>query len=259
MEFKTATGSHLRLLPRASDSLSSFWYHQLPDFEELVFTLHLLRTGDLFVDVGANQGGWSLTAAGRGARVISFEPVPLTRERLLTNLAANPNEIRQRVSVSPVGLSDFSGQVSFTADLDAGNHLVRDREEAGHPTVSVELRRADDVLRDTNPVVIKIDVEGEELGVLRGGRNILAKPSLRAVVMETFRPANFAKPALIASEAILLEHGFIPMAYEPWKRELMPLIKPSDGMQNTIYVRDHLTVLALLKQAEPMRAFGTKV
>jgi hypothetical protein len=114
-------------------------------------------------------------------------------------------------------------------------------------------------LQHENPVVIKIDVEGEELGVLRGALNILAKPSLRAVVMETFRPLHHATPALIASEAILLEHGFIPMAYEPWKRELRPLLKPSDGTQNTIYVRDHPAVLALLKEARPVRAFGTKI
>jgi FkbM family methyltransferase len=259
LHFKTATRTRLILLPGASDTLSSYWYHQIPEFEELTLTLHLLRPGDLFVDVGANQGGWSLIAAGRGARVISFEPVPVTRQRLLANLAANTNEIRQRVSISPVGLSDFAGQVTFTADLDAGNHRLRGGEETGNNTVAVELRRADDVLRDKNPVVIKIDVEGEELGVLRGGRNILAKPSLRAVVMETFRPFNFAKPALIAAEAILLEHGFIPMAYEPWKRELRPLLKPSDGMQNTTYIRDHSAALALLKQAEPVCAFGTKV
>jgi FkbM family methyltransferase len=259
MHFQTVTGAKLILLPGASDSLSGFWYHQLPDFEELTFMLHLLRPGDLMVDVGANQGGWSLVAAGRGASVIAFEPVPVTRERLLANIAANPSEIRRRVSVFPVGLSDFAGQASFTADLDSGNHLIHGQEEADHQAVTVELQRADDVLRDKNPVVIKIDVEGEELGVLRGGRNILAKPSLRAVVMETFRPSNFAKPKLIASEAILFEHGFIPVAYEPRKRELRPLLKPSDGTQNTIYVRDHSAVLALLKQAQPVHAFSEEV
>ena len=62
MRFKTVTGSKLTLVPGASASLSGFWYHQIPDFEELAFSLHLLRENDLFVDVGANQGGWSLTA-----------------------------------------------------------------------------------------------------------------------------------------------------------------------------------------------------
>jgi FkbM family methyltransferase len=259
LDFTTVTGSRLRLLPGASDSLSSFWYFQLPDFEELAFSLHLLRKDDLFVDVGANQGGWSLVAAGHGARVISFEPVPLTRARLLSNIAVNPAAIRQRIRVHPVGLSDFAGRVSFTADLDAGNHRVRDGGGPREKTITVDLARADDLLADENPALIKIDVEGEELGVLNGARDILAKPSLCAVVMETFRPSNFAEPALIAAEAILGEHGFVPMAYNPWKRDLQPLLRPSDGTQNTIYVRAPSAVGARLKQAGPLRAFGTTV
>lgn len=259
MTFRTVTGTSLALLPGASDSLSGFWYHQVPDFEELAFALHLLRADDLFVDVGANQGGWSLVAAGRGARVISFEPVPLTRSRLLANIAANPAPVRQRIRVIPLGLSEQAGEVSFTADLDAGNHRVRNQAEPAGNRITVKLARADDILGAENPVLIKIDVEGEELGVLQGGCGILAKPSLSAVVMETFRPHNFTQPALVAAEAILREHDFVPVAYDPWKRELMPLLQPSDGGQNTIYVRDPSGLVARLKQAGPVRAFGRDI
>src|SRR5580658_4554888 len=106
MRFRTLTGPSLRLLPNASDSLSGFWYYGLPDFEELAFMLHLLGSNDLFVDVGANQGGWSLAAAGRGARVFAFEPVPLTFERLNENIAENPAEIKQRIRAFPLGLGE---------------------------------------------------------------------------------------------------------------------------------------------------------
>jgi len=259
MRFKTLTGASLRLLPNASDSLSGFWYHELPDFEELAFTLHVLRPGDLFVDVGANQGGWSLAAAGRGARVFSFEPVPLTCERLRANIAGNPIGIRQRVRVFPCGLSDEVGRVSFTADLDAGNHRVRWESDAEFGSVSVDFDRADNLLRGEDPVVMKIDVEGEELSVLKGSRDVLSKPSLAAVVMETFRPQNFAKPALIESEAILREHGFVPMAYDPWKRGLLPLVRPSDGAQNSIYIRSPDAVLSRVRNAPPLFAFGRAI
>lgn len=259
MTFRTITGTSLNLLPGASDSISGFWYHQVPDFEELAFALHLLHPDDLFVDVGANQGGWSLVAAGRGARVISFEPVPLTRSRLLANIASNPATVGRRIRVIPLGLSDQAGQVTFTADLDAGNHRVHDGEKSASQTITVELARADDILERENPVLIKIDVEGEELGVLKGGRRVLARPSLCAVVMETFRPHNFAQPSLIAAEAILREHDFVPVAYDPWKRELSPLLQPADGGQNTIYVREPALLADRLKQAEPLCAFGRKI
>ena len=77
--------------------------------------------------------------------------------------------------------------------------------------------------------------------------------------METFRPFNYAMPALIAAETILREHGFFPMAYNPWTRELTPLLLPNEGTQNTIYVRDSLTVGAHLKEANPVYAFGAKI
>ena len=130
MEFTAATDSRLCLLPGASDSLSAFWYEELPDFDELCFALHILRRGELFVDVGANQGGWSLMAAGREARVIAFEPIPVTRERLVANIANNPPEIRERIRVSPFGLGDLAGCVQFTAMLDSANHRIRDNEGA---------------------------------------------------------------------------------------------------------------------------------
>ncbi len=259
MRFRTVTGASLALLPDASDSLSGFWYHQLPDFEELAFTLHLLRAGDLFVDIGANQGGWSLAAAGRGARVISFEPVALTCERLRANIAGNPVEIRQRVRVFPCGLAEEAGRVTFTADLDAGNHRLREPSDSSFGVIGVDLDKADNALRGESPVILKIDVEGEELGVLKGAREVLSSPSLSAIVMETFRPQNYADPKLIEAEEILRGHGFVPMAYDPWTRSLLPLANPGDGAQNTIYLRGAESVLSRLKDAPPVRAFGRNI
>ena len=111
--------------------------------------------------------------------------------------------------------------MSFTTELDCGNHRIREPSNEGFGTISVDLDSADNVLRAEDPVLIKIDVEGEELRVLKGSGRILQKKSLIAVVMETFRPHNFAQADLIAAEAILSEHGFVPMAYKPWQRELV--------------------------------------
>jgi len=257
MTFKTITGSRLVLLPGASDSLSGFWYSRIPDFEELIFALHLLRPEDSFVDVGANQGGWSLTVAGMGARVTAFEPVPVTFRRLLANIAANSPEIGQRIKAMPFGLGEFAGKARFTAGLDAGNHLIGDQGTELGESVLVEMGRMDDFLASESPVLIKIDVEGQELAVLRGARAVLNKPSMAAVIVETFRPANGGKPQLIALESLLRERGFSPVAYDPRKRELRPLVGPFEGAQNTIYVRDHSAVMIRLKQAMPVRALGT--
>ena len=259
MAFETVTGAKLRLLPGASEALSGFWYHQLPEFNELVFALHLLRRDDLFVDIGANQGGWSLLAAGHGARVFAFEPVPLSCDRLRANLDANSAAISRRIQVFPVGLGAQSGQVRFTSSLDSTNHRIADWDEPGSDAIVVQMVRADDVLRDEAPVLIRLDVEGDERAVLEGARATLAKPSLCAVVMETFRHANFSRPPLMAAEAILREYEFLPVAYDPWKRELWPLLRPSDGSQNTIYVREPVGVRAWLRASAPVSALGRRI
>ena len=89
--------------------------------------------------------------------------------------------------------------------------------------------------------------------------SVRATPSLDAVVIESFRPEKFASPDLIEAEAILREHGFLPMDYNPWTRESIPLLNPNDGGQNTIYARDPENIGPGLKLAAPIRAFGTNL
>jgi FkbM family methyltransferase len=259
MRFRTVTGIRLRLLPNASDSLSGFWYQELPDFEELAFTLHILKPDELFVDVGANQGGWALTVAGRGARVIAFEPVPQTYQRLLANVAENPNEIKERIRAIKCGLAEEAGQVMFTSGFDTGNHRIKANAEVDCGTVTVDLVRADTILRGEAPVVLKIDVEGEELGVLKGAREVLSTSSLVSVVVETFRPQNANTPNLLALEELLREHGFLPMVYDPWRRTLQPILKKEEGSQNTIYVRSRDEALSRIRTAPPLSAFGRAI
>jgi FkbM family methyltransferase len=256
MRFRTVTGSYLRLLPGASDSLSGFWYETLPDFEELAFTLHLLRPGDLFVDVGANQGGWTLVAAGLGARVIAFEPIPLTCGRLRGNVAANRREIADRVAIRTSALGISRAFARFTSDLDVGNHELTTEEERGTNAITVEIDSADNALRGTGPTLIKIDVEGFELAVLKGAREVLADPRLRAVVMETFRPQSANDPNLVVAEAILKEYGLLPVGYDPWSRSLQPLSDPGAGGQNTIYVKRFDEVQRIVRDAPSLRALG---
>src|SRR6185437_5282689 len=54
-------------------------YTGLHEFEEMMFLLHLLRPADLFADVGANVGSYTILASAvAGAGSISFEPLPAT-------------------------------------------------------------------------------------------------------------------------------------------------------------------------------------
>lgn len=50
-------------------------YVGLMEFEDMAFVLHFLRNDDVFIDVGANVGVYSILAASRGADVVAMEPV----------------------------------------------------------------------------------------------------------------------------------------------------------------------------------------
>ena len=66
------------------------WYCGLHEPIEMAFALHVLRPGDLFVDVGANVGSYSILAGGAvKADVISVEPIPSTFQWLQRNIRLN--------------------------------------------------------------------------------------------------------------------------------------------------------------------------
>src|SRR5450759_3401797 len=79
-------------------------YVGLHEFEDMAFVLHFLRPDDLFVDVGANIGSYTILAtAGVGANCIAFEPGPDAWEWLCKNI--DLNGVRSRVDVRRQALS----------------------------------------------------------------------------------------------------------------------------------------------------------
>jgi FkbM family methyltransferase len=141
-----------------------------------------LARGQVFYDIGANIGWYSLLAArvvGPDGHVLAFEPslsnASLAQRNAAVNRFAN-------VTVVCAGLTDEDGWITF---LDKGNlqgRLDKDdfdaqaewrakRDQRVHGRTPVPVARLDSWLEQTGepaPDVVKIDVEGAELGVLRG-------------------------------------------------------------------------------------------
>jgi FkbM family methyltransferase len=89
----------------------------------MAFVLHFLRPGDLFVDVGANVGFYSiLAAAASGANCLAFEPGPDAFDWLCGNIGLNG--VSARVEVRREALGRQAGQVAFTVGQDTVNHVV---------------------------------------------------------------------------------------------------------------------------------------
>jgi len=136
---------------------------------------------DVCVDVGANIGLYTILLARKAhlGRVIAFEPLPLYRAMLDLNACLNgTGNIEIQASV----VADSTGQQEFSVSVDGAYSSIRPtarKPEARRIMVpSVTLDDAFAVTRQRIDIM-KVDVEGAELLVLRGARTLLSDPELR--------------------------------------------------------------------------------
>jgi FkbM family methyltransferase len=229
-------------------------YTGLHEFADMGFLLHFLRPGDLFVDVGANVGSYTILAcAAAGARGIAFEPVPATHQRLRDNVRLN--ELEERVRCLNMGVGARPGTLAFTRDRDATNHALAPGERAAN-AIDVEVTSLDVALAGEAPVLMKIDVEGYETPVIEGARETLSRPSLATVIMELNGSGlryGFDEAAILAQMAAL---GFGTYSYDPLERRLVELDGKNLESGNTLFVRDKSRTLERLADAPEVLIHG---
>jgi FkbM family methyltransferase len=131
----------------------------------------LVRPGEVFVDCGANLGWYSVLAATLGAEVVAFEPEPGNLALLHTNI--HVNGLGSNVEVHPVAVGRSSGQVTLQlSDDNQGDHRIVAQPDG--TTLDVPMVRIDDVVADRVPAVVKLDTQGSEVSIIRGGPRTFA-------------------------------------------------------------------------------------
>jgi FkbM family methyltransferase len=143
-----------------------------------------LKPGMIFIDVGANKGDFTLLAArlaGDSGVVVSIEPEPENRAILQRSIDLNGYA---NIRVMYVALSDSDGTASLQIGSTSGSHTLSP-EFNGLRTVAVPTRTLDGIVAEQQLAsvdMIKIDVQGLELEVLRGaGQTLRANP--RAILL----------------------------------------------------------------------------
>lgn len=211
-------------------------YTGLHEFPDMAFLLHYLRAEDLFIDVGANVGSYTILACSAiGARGVAFEPVPSVYQRLVENICLN--DLEGSVQCVNKGVGQRQGKIEFTGDRDTTNHVLASGEPCDHK-VAVEVVSLDAALGGESPSLIKIDVEGYEAPVLDGAQDLLAAESLKAVIMElngSGRRYGFDEDRILERMG---EYGFGTYAYEPFSRELINLEGKNVNAGNTLFLRN---------------------
>lgn len=244
-----ANGSWLLVQPGLTGATGNL-YVGLHEFADMAFVLHVLRGGDLFVDVGANIGSYTvLAAAGAGATCIAFEPGSAAFAWLERNVRLNG--VAERTELHRQAVGARSGNATLTADGDTVNHIVTD-SMTGARTETVTMTTLDETLAWRTPFMLKIDVEGFETEVLNGALQTLNVPTLRCVLLElngSGRRYGYDDDAIRRQ---LIACGFEECGYRPFERRLLERRADDASSANALFIRDRAFVEARLQDAPPI-------
>lgn len=168
-----------------ADSEGRRWYDR--DWvgrEQLFLKARMVRPGDVVFDCGAHHGFMTVLFAhwvGPEGHVVSFEPVPANGEAVRRNIALNGLE---NVTFEPKAVGSREDRVHITAESNA--EIVG--SEGRGATVDVTYL---DRYAHLEPTLLKIDVEGFEVEVLRGAREILARRPKLAIEIHTHQMKRY--------------------------------------------------------------------
>ncbi len=218
----------------------------LTEPDDARFALDFLRQGDLFVDVGANIGFYSVLAARRGARVKAFEPTPDARAVCQGN--ARLNGVEGAVSVREAACGSVSGTAGFTIGLDIQNHLAPDDPSA----VAIEMTTLDQEITDavTGQLMLKVDAEGHDAEVLAGAGELISRyrPVILVEVWDGGRSIR----------NVLSGHAYRSYKYDPRHRRLFE-VPPGTRRQGNLLFIANVTLGQVTRRAQegaraPLRA-----
>ena len=190
--------------------------------------------GACFWDIGANIGAFSLYAALPGnVHVIAIEPAANTFSTLTRNI--DLNRMNDRVSAYCVAFSDTTRlDTLYMSGVESGGvwHGFGTETDQFGEAIATKLRQGsigfsiDDFVATFSPPLpthVKIDVDGIEPDILRGGRKVLSARSVESAIVEVEGDPGSGRVREIM--ALMSEYGFAPRA------------KAASGLRNVVFDR----------------------
>ncbi len=199
---------------------------------EIAFLKKFLSKGNIFFDIGANIGLFSLYAAnivGDEGKVHGFEPTPTTFSRLKENVDLNSYT---NVISKNIGLSNLNQTLQFhisTNGYDAWNSFANLNELVNSETIQIPTITLDQYIVDNQIKhidLMKIDVEGWELNVLKGATKLLTSSDAPTLLVE-FTETNAFAAGYYCGELFdyVQSFGYKWYSYDVKTNSLQPQIK----------------------------------
>lgn len=212
-----------------------------PEYE---FLRQILKPNSIFVDVGGGIGTYSIFVAKLiNGSIHTFEPLQENLQIIKKNLKANC--VESKVQLNPVALSSKEGYCSFQKEATLFLSRIKTSASGLNPDSNDNLVKTTtlDSYCSQKGIdfidVIKIDVEGHEIEVIKGANKILSKNKIGIVILEV-------NPILEDFYASLENLGFLMFYYNISSKSLIPLspisqrkiitLKPSPFHSNIIAI-----------------------
>jgi len=164
------------VVPDSLDLITTYVLREQGDWfeDEIKFVRHLLHPGQKAIDIGANYGLFTLSMAraiGAAGRIWSFEPASSTAAFLAESICINGFS---QITLDQRALSDRAGTAQLSLNENSEfNELVRGSDATGAsetvPLTTLDTAMQEHGWRDID--FVKIDAEGEEAAIIRGGRD----------------------------------------------------------------------------------------
>jgi FkbM family methyltransferase len=225
LAFRVARKASPLLMPRRRKLPFDYWLHMLEGSlpNELRYLDRIVQGGDVAIDVGANQGLYSYNLSKRFSKVYAFEiNADLTKDLEVYNpgnIEVINKGLSSREGEAVLYIPEWKGQ-SLTGWASLTPNNCPDTQE--HTTKQSQVCPLDS-FNIERVTFIKIDVEGHEIEVLKGGANTLRRS--RPIVLVEIKPNYVA-------EAFSL---FADMGYEERKLESFANVTTTDE-ENYIFV-----------------------
>ena len=218
------------------------------EYNDMIFAMRYLRKEDTAVDVGANDGVFTVLFAAYSGRVHAIEPHPESYRRLLAQLTLNglSNAVPHEAAVG-----EASGEVWFTNCSDSTENRVQSTSTEG--AHRVRLARLAELVNEP-AALVKVDVEGLELSVLRGAGQLKQCPVWIVEVNGRCRDYGVALSDIYDAFA---DAGYAPHAYTAATSELTPVPRGTEVHGgNVLFIRSVASVSARLAEVQSRPALA---
>jgi FkbM family methyltransferase len=201
-----------------------------------------LSEGDTFLDVGANHGSYSIIASkqvGKNGLVVAVEPQPQMAALVERSLAANAESPFQ---VHKFACSDRDGQADFYVPCSTSGSaglFPKFSAAARHSKITAQLKRFDEAVdweKFPGNILLKLDVEGSELAVLRGACDLIRARQPRVMIEINPKSSQAAGITVVETVRFLQDLGYSQFSELTSPPKPMPLRELNPALQRNVII-----------------------